>query len=56
MKDKWPVAYAITKNYTISTEDLNGLSGEVDLENKSMDEVADAWIAKNQSAIDGWSK
>jgi glycine betaine/proline transport system substrate-binding protein len=56
MKEKWPVAYNITKNYVISTDDLNGLSGQVDLESKSMDEVADAWIAKNQAAIDGWAK
>jgi ABC-type proline/glycine betaine transport system substrate-binding protein len=40
----------------IPVDDLNALSGQVDLENKSMDEVADAWIAKNQATIDGWSK
>jgi glycine betaine/proline transport system substrate-binding protein len=56
MKDKWPGAYKIAKAYTIPVEDLNALSGQVDLENKTMDEVADAWIAKNQSTIDGWSK
>jgi glycine betaine/proline transport system substrate-binding protein len=56
MKDKWPGAYKIAKAYTIPVEDLNALSGNVDLDNKSMDEVADAWIAKNQSTIDGWSK
>ena len=56
MKDKWPGAYKIAKAYTIPVEELNALSGQVDLENKSMDEVADAWIAKNQAAIDGWAK
>jgi glycine betaine/proline transport system substrate-binding protein len=56
MKDKWPGAYKIAKAYTIPVEDLNALSGQVDLENKTMDEVADAWIAKNQATIDGWSK
>ena len=56
VKDKWPGAYKIAKAYTIPVEDLNALSGQVDLENKTMDEVADAWIAKNQAAIDGWSK
>jgi glycine betaine/proline transport system substrate-binding protein len=56
MKDKWPGAYKIAKAYMIPVDDLNALSGQVDLENKSMDEVADAWIAKNQATIDGWSK
>ena len=56
MKDKWPGAYKIAKAYSIPVEELNALSGQVDLESKSMDEVADAWIAKNQATIDGWSK
>jgi glycine betaine/proline transport system substrate-binding protein len=56
MKDKWPLAYKITKNYTIPVDDLNALSGEVDLDNKTLDEVADAWIAKNKDTIDGWAK
>ena len=56
MKDKWPLAHKIVKNYTISTDDLNKLSGEVDLDNKSLDEVADAWIAKNKATVDGWAK
>ncbi len=56
MKDKWPGAYKITKAYQISVDDLNALSGQVDLENKTLDEVADAWIAKNKDTIAGWSK
>ena len=34
MKDKWPVAYKVAKNYTIDAAELNKLSGEVDLEGK----------------------
>src|SRR6185369_16649597 len=56
MKDKWPVAHKITTNYVIAVEDLNAMSGQVDLDKKSIDEVADAWIAKNQATIDGWAK
>ena len=56
MKAKWPGAYNITKNYSITADDLNALSGEVDLDKKSIEEVADAWIAKNQATIDGWAK
>ena len=32
MKDKWPVAYKVAKNYNIDTAELNKMSGEVDLE------------------------
>ena len=32
MKDKWPVAYKVAKNYTIDTDELNKMSGEVDLD------------------------
>lgn len=56
MKEKWPVAYNIAKNYSISADDLNALSSEVDLENKSIDEVSSAWIAKNQDTIASWDK
>ena len=56
MKDKWPLAHKIATNYTIPVDDLNAMSGQVDLDKKSIEEVADAWIAKNQSTIDGWAK
>lgn len=56
MKDKWPVAYKIAKGFQISTDELNGLVGQVDLEGKSLDEVADAWIAANQDKIKSWAQ
>ena len=49
MKDKWPVAYKVAKNYQIAAADLNELSGEVDLQGKSLEDVATAWIAANES-------
>src|SRR5215213_9905108 len=49
MKDKWPVAYKVAKNYQIDAADLNELSGQVDLGGKSIDEVAQGWIAANEA-------
>ena len=56
MKDKWPEAYKVAKNYTIPTDQLNKMSGEVDLEGKSIDDVANAWIDANKSTWEAWAK
>jgi len=55
MKDKWPVAHKISKAYQLGDDEMNNLIGQVDLEGKSVDEVADAWIAANQDKIKGWA-
>ncbi len=56
MKDKWPVAHKITQHYTIDTAELNAMVGDVDLDKKSIDDVADAWIAKHQDEIKKWAE
>jgi glycine betaine/proline transport system substrate-binding protein len=56
MKDKWPVAYKVAKAYTIETEKLNALSGEVDLGGKTIDEVAAKWVADNEATWRAWAK
>ena len=53
MKDKWPVAYKVAKAYTIDTDELNKMSGEVDLEGKTIEDVAAAWIAANEAEVEG---
>jgi glycine betaine/proline transport system substrate-binding protein len=56
MKDKWPVAYKVTKNYQIDAAELNKLSGEVDLDGKSIDEVAAAWVEANEAKWRAWAE
>ncbi len=56
MKDKWPVAYKVAKNYTIATDELNGLSGQVDLEGKSIEDVATEWVDTHKSTWEAWAK
>jgi glycine betaine/proline transport system substrate-binding protein len=55
MKDKWPTAYRITKNFQFDAEELNALISQVDLEGKSLDEVATAWVDANQDKIKKWT-
>jgi glycine betaine/proline transport system substrate-binding protein len=56
MKDKWPVAYKVAKNYKIDTDVLNGLSGQVDLDGKTPEDVAAAWIAENEATWKAWAE
>ncbi len=56
MKDKWPTAYRIAKNFSFDAPELNALIAQVDLDGKSLDEVADAWIAANQDKIKAWAQ
>jgi glycine betaine/proline transport system substrate-binding protein len=55
MKDKWPVAYKITKAFQFGDDEMNALISQVDLDGKSIDDVADAWIAANKDKIKGWA-
>ncbi|WP_374651676.1 ABC transporter substrate-binding protein [Dongia sp.] len=54
--DKWPVAHKIAKNMKFSDDEMNALIGQVDLDKKSLDEVADAWIAANQDKVKQWAQ
>ena len=42
MKDKWPEAYNVAKNYTFDAKELGLLAGEVDLKGKTIEDVAQA--------------
>ena len=55
MKDKWPTAYRIAKNYQLDAAEMNALIAQVDLDGKSLEEVATAWVAANQDKIKGWA-
>ena len=56
MKDKWPEAYKVAKAYTIDTKVLNTMSGNVDLDGKTIDEVAAKWVADNEATWSAWAK
>ncbi len=56
MKDKWPVAYKVAKAYNIDVKELNKLSGQVDLDGKSIDDVAAAWVSANEATWKKWAE
>jgi glycine betaine/proline transport system substrate-binding protein len=56
LKTKWPVAYNVAKNYTMDAKELGLLGGQVDLDGKTIEEVAEAWIAANEAKWQAWAK
>lgn len=56
MKNKWPTAYKVAKNYTMDTAELNGLSGKVDVEGRPMEEVAKEWVDANKAKWEAWAQ
>jgi glycine betaine/proline transport system substrate-binding protein len=56
MKDKWPVAYKVAKAYQIDTNELNSMSGQIDLDGKTIEEVAAAWVAANEAKWKAWAQ
>jgi glycine betaine/proline transport system substrate-binding protein len=54
MKSKWPVAYNVAKNMTLDAKELGLLGAQVDLDGKTIEEVAEAWVAANESRWRGW--
>ncbi|MEL6767112.1 MAG: ABC transporter substrate-binding protein [Pseudomonadota bacterium] len=48
--EKWPAAYEILTNYTMSTEAQQPLMGEVDVDGKAVEDAVAAWMAANESA------
>ncbi len=53
VKDKWPGAYSAIKAFNISSDEMNTMVGEVDLDGKKIDDVVAAWMDANQ---DRWGK
>lgn len=51
LKDKWPAAYEILKNFTLTTEQQQPLMGAVDVDGKPTEAVTAAWIEAN---ADSW--
>ena len=45
---KWPAAYEIIEAYTLSPAHQQPLMGEVDVDGKSVEEVAAAWVDANE--------
>lgn len=47
VKDKWPAAYEILRNFKLSTEEQQPLMGAVDVDGLSAEDVTTNWITAN---------
>jgi len=55
MKDKWPLAHKIAAAYTIDAKELGLLGAQVDLEGKTIEEVAKSWVDANEATWKAWA-
>jgi glycine betaine/proline transport system substrate-binding protein len=54
MKDKWPGAYNAVKAFNITSDEMNAMVGQVDLDGKEVDAVVADWIANNEDRWKAW--
>jgi glycine betaine/proline transport system substrate-binding protein len=54
VKDKWPGAYEILKDFRISNDEMSGLIVKVDLEGEKIDDVVAGWLSANESKWQAW--
>ncbi|HMN84587.1 MAG TPA: ABC transporter substrate-binding protein [Bauldia sp.] len=54
IKDKWPGAYKAIKAFNITSDEMNAMVGEVDLDGKEVDAVVADWVAKNEATWKKW--
>ncbi|WP_374627571.1 ABC transporter substrate-binding protein [Devosia sp.] len=54
LKDKWPGAHKAIQAFSIDNAEMGQMITEVDLNGKSVQDVADAWIAANEARWSAW--
>ncbi len=54
LKDKWPGAYEVIKNYKLNNAEMSAMVGDVDLDGKSVDDTVNAWMDANESRWKSW--
>lgn len=53
-EEKWPAAYAILEAYQLSTEAQQPMMGAVDVDGRSVEDVAAEWVAANEAVWRPW--
>ena len=51
----WPCAYDIVRNFTMSGPEVGALVYEVDVEGRSVEEVAMEWAQQNETRWREWA-
>lgn len=53
---KWPGAAKAIRAFTVTNEDMGAMVGAVDLDGKTVEDVAADWVAKNEAIWSAWIK
>lgn len=51
----WPCAYEITRNFTVTADEVGAMVYEVDVEGRSVEDVAMEWATENEATWREWS-
>lgn len=52
--DKWPTAYRTIRNFDLSTDEVGRLAGEVGLNDRDPEDVANEWVENNKDVWGAW--
>jgi glycine betaine/proline transport system substrate-binding protein len=55
-EEKWPAAFKMVSNFTLTNEDENWAIFEVDNNGRDVKDVAKEWLSKNENLWRGWIK
>ena len=54
VKDKWPGAYEAIKAFTVGNDEMGAMVAEVDLNDRTVEEVVAGWMADNEGRWSEW--
>jgi glycine betaine/proline transport system substrate-binding protein len=54
MKDKWPAAYRLLQNYTLTNEDQIPMMKAIDIDGRDLVEVVSEWVEANEARWKPW--
>lgn len=54
VEEKWPGAAEIIRDYTLTNDEMSAMVGAVDLEGKSIEDVAQGWMDDNKDKWQSW--
>jgi len=56
VKDKWPGAYNMIRNFEISNDEMGTMIAAIDLDGQELEAVVADWLANNQARWKAWQK
>ncbi len=56
VKENWPDAYNVIKNFNIENDEMGSMISQIDLEGKSLEDVVADWMASNEDRWQSWIK